>query len=88
MDSLRLKWGTFKGGNFESDAAKEAWGRYCADTRSLGAMTQDDTEGQKQALLDLCDAVEASEGTIYLDWDGEYVNAQQAKEYITNYRMG
>lgn len=88
MDSLRLKWGTFKGGSFESDAAKEAWDRYCADPRALGAAQQDDTRAQKQALLDLCDVVEASGGTIYLDWDGEYVNALQAKDYINNYRMG
>jgi hypothetical protein len=46
-------------------------------------MAQKDTQRQKEIiceLIDLCDG-----DTIYLDWDGEDVTKEKAKEYVLNY---
>jgi len=46
-------------------------------------MARRDTDRQKQLILQIIDAVNADQ--IYLDWDGEYVSKEKAKEYILNY---
>jgi hypothetical protein len=53
---------------------------------SFGAMQQQDTPRQKEIicqLIDLCDG-----DTIYLEWDGDYVSKQEAKDYVMNYGKG
>jgi len=49
----------------------------------MSAMAQHNTPRQKDIiceLIDLCDG-----DTIYLDWDGEDVSKEKAKEYVMNY---
>ena len=46
-------------------------------------MQQEDTIRQKEIiceLIDLCDS-----DTIRIDWTGEYVSKDKAKEYVMNY---
>lgn len=82
-DKLRLKWGTLKAYDLKSEAAVEAARRYNEiGQHSLGAATQRDTPEQKKALCELVDAID---GTIYLDWDGRYVDKDEAKKYIMEY---
>jgi hypothetical protein len=84
-NELTLKWGTLKRWDFtDSERGEELLKEYCKIGSSMSAMTQSDTPRQKEIiceLIDLCD-----ENTIYLDWDGEYVSREKAKEYVMNYR--
>ena len=84
-DSIALKWGSLKRWDVHSDKAMAILDRYMADPVCMSAAMQEHTDAQKQALLELCDAVEEAGGTIFLDWDGVYVNAEQAKKYINDY---
>lgn len=81
---LTLKWGTLKSWNFEgSDKGIELLKEYGSLGMSWGAATQRDTPRQKEIiceLIDLCDG-----DTIYMDWDGEDVPKEKAKEYVMNY---
>ena len=81
---LTLKWGTLKSWDFtNSEKGKELLKEHCEIGSGLSAMTQHDTIRQKEIiceLIDLCDG-----DTIYLDWDGEYVSKEKAKEYVMNY---
>ena len=80
---LLLKWGTLKGCNLNgNDAGMAALERYCADPMSAGAMTQHDTEAQKQAL---CDIIDALNGPITNDWSGEKMTKDEAKKYVLEY---
>lgn len=82
-DSLLLKWGTLKGWDLKSDAARAAARKYAeAGNLSLGAMQQRDTPEQKQALCDLIDAID---GEIKNDWSGEIMTKEQAKAYVLEY---
>lgn len=82
--TLVLKWGTYKGhDNLEEGPMMDALQKYYDYGVSMSAMTQKDEPEQKQALLDL---IEIWEGKFYLDWDGEYITKDQAKDYVTNYR--
>ena len=81
MNILRLKWGTVKGWDLESDEAKAAlqkWGDFGV---SVSAMAQHDSPEQKQALLDAIDVMDE----IWLDWDGKKVSREEAKEYVRTY---
>jgi hypothetical protein len=82
---LLLKWGSLKGwgGAVEGTAFHDALKRYHDDSVSLSAMTQKDTEGQKQAVVDLIDACE---GEIVNDWSGERMTKEAAKKYVMEYR--
>lgn len=83
-DLLLLKWGTLKGWNLESEAAKRAAQVYMgAGSHSLSAMAQRDTDEQKKALCDLIDAID---GTITNDWSGEDMSKDEAKRYVMEYR--
>ena len=84
-DAIALKWGNLKRWDIKSDKAQECLDRYFAEPVAYGAAQQENTGTQIQALLDLCDAVAESGGTIYLDWDGVYVDAAEAKQYINEY---
>ena len=81
---LTLKWGTLKSWNFtNSEKVKELLKEYCEIGSSISAMVQNDTPRQKEIiceLIDLCDG-----DTIYLEWDGEDVSKEKAKEYVMNY---
>lgn len=85
---ISLKWGSLKGwgGAEEGTPLRAAIERYHADPVSMSAMSQRDTDGQKQAVLDAIDAVYAAGGTASNDWDGTtYATADEAKAYILNY---
>ena len=81
---LTLKWGTLKSCDFtNSEKGKELLKEYREIGSSFSAMAQNDTPRQKEIiceLIDLCDG-----DTIYLDWDGEDVSKEKAKEYVMNY---
>ena len=81
---LLLKWGTLKGwGDLrENPKAVEAWKRYHAELVSMSVMMHHDTDGQKQALCDLIDAVN---GDIVNDWSGERMTKEEAKQYVREY---
>lgn len=83
-ESLRLKWGTLKGWQFnEGGKAFELLKKYMELGSSLSAAMQHDTPEQKQLLLDMIDAVNCDK--IYLDWDNKYVSKEEAKQYVTTY---
>lgn len=83
-DELTLKWGTIKGYELESPAAMAALDKLRAlGPRSMSAMTQHDTDEEKQAICDLIDALDAE--TVYLDWDGKDVTKEEAKRYVLDY---
>jgi hypothetical protein len=81
---LTLKWGTLKSWYFTNlEKGKELLKEYLEIGSSFSAMAQKDTPRQKEIiceLIDLCDG-----DTIYLDWDGEDVSKEKAKEYVMNY---
>lgn len=81
---LTLKWGTLKSWDFtNSEKGKVLLKEYREISSSFSAMAQNDTQRQKEIiceLIDLCDG-----DTIYLDFDGEYVSKEKAKEYVMNY---
>lgn len=81
---LTLKWGTLKRWDFtNSEKGIELLKEYSNIGSCLSSMDQKDTPRQKEIiceLIDLCDG-----DTIYLDWDGEEVSKEKAKEYVMNY---
>lgn len=85
MEELTLKWGTLKGWKLETDKSKEILQRYSNEGVSLSSMLQEDTDNQKNFILELIDSVEENGGKFYLDWDGEYVTAEKAKAYVLEY---
>lgn len=82
-ESLLLKWGTLKGWDLKTEKSKAAAQKYLDMGMSLGAMSQNDSPEQKQALCDLIDAID---GEIQNDWSGEMMSKEQAKDYVLNYR--
>jgi len=83
VEHLLLKWGTLKGWNLKSEAARAACRAYFdAGEQSLSAMAQRDTDEQKAALCALIDAVD---GPIQNDWSGEMMTKDEAKTYVLEY---
>jgi hypothetical protein len=84
-ESLTLKWGTLKGWSFqENSPAHQALIRWNeAGSVSMSAAMQKDNDAQKQAVIDIIDAVDTDK--IYLDWDGKYVTKEEAKTYVLDY---
>lgn len=83
-DSLVLKWGTLKGWDLESEAARIAMRAYHeAGPISMSAMAQRDNPAQQDALCALIDAID---GEIYNDWTGENLSKEEAKKYVREYR--
>ncbi|RIV79546.1 hypothetical protein D2V04_06130 [Pelagerythrobacter aerophilus] len=68
----------------EDGPAFKALQRYHEEPTALGAMQQQDTDSQKQAICDIIDALDAD--TVYLDWDGKDVSKEEAKRYVLEYR--
>jgi hypothetical protein len=50
---------------------------------AMGVMAQHDNGAQKDAICELIDVVDCE--TIYLDWEGEDVSKEKAKEYVRGY---
>lgn len=82
---MTLKWGTLKGWKLETDKSKEILQRYLKEGVALSSMMQEDTDNQKNFILELIDSVEENGGKFFLDWDGEYVAAEKAKAYVLEY---
>ena len=83
---LTLKWGTLKAWNVEGNKkAIELMKRYNEISSSFSAMAQNDTPEQKEII---CKLIDLMPGEIYLDWNGEYVSKEKAKEYVMNYGKG
>jgi len=83
QDSITLKWGSLKGWHIETPAAFELLKQWHELGVKMSAMAQHDTPEQKDILCRLIDAADCE--TVYLDWDGEHVSKEQAKDYIRNY---
>ena len=82
-NTLTLKWGTLKSWQFDGEQGQKLMEEYYEIGSSYSAMAQNDTARQKEIiceLIDLCDG-----DTIYLEWDGEDVSKQEAKDYVMNY---
>jgi len=56
--------------------------KYADAGMTIDAMSQTDTNEQKQILCDLIDNID---GTIYNDWSGEYMTKEDAKKYVMEY---
>ena len=81
-DYIVLKWGTLKGWRLTSEKGQELMREYVEIGASLSVMTQNDTPRQKQLICEMIDEVP---GDIYLDWDGRYINKEEAKQYVIGY---
>ena len=84
-NELTLKWGTLKSWNFSDEQAIALLKSYGDIGSSFSAAAQKDTPRQTYIiceLIDLCDG-----DTIYLEWDGEEVSKQRAKDYVMNYNI-
>lgn len=84
QDHIALKWGTLKAWKVSTPKGRELLTRYYDIGSSPGAMTQHDTQEQKQIICGLIDEVP---GEIYLDWDGKYVSKEEAKKYVLEYGL-
>ena len=81
-DSISLKWGTIKSWDIHSEKGMALLRRYSEIGSSLSAMAQKDTPEQKEII---CQLIDCCAGDIYMDWDGEYVSKEKAKEYVRTY---
>jgi len=81
---LTLKWGTLKSWHFDSEKGKSLCKEYVEIGSSYSAMAQKDTPRQTEIICELID--ECDGDTIFLEWDGNDVSKQEAKEYVMNYR--
>lgn len=83
-ETLSLKWGSLKSWDLKSDASMAALKKYFEAGKVMAsAIAQRDNAEQKQAICELIDLVDCE--TIYLDWNGEYVSKEAAKNYVLNY---
>ena len=67
-ERLTLKWGTLKAWEFHSPKAIKLLTEYCNLGTSISAVTQKDTDRQKDIICELIDVGNFEE--VYLDWDG------------------
>lgn len=84
-DHLSLKWGTLKSWDIHSETGRALLKRYHEIGSSLSGMAQRDTPEQKEII---CQLIDGCAGDIYLDWDGEYISKEKAKEYVRGYGKG
>lgn len=82
QDYITLKWGTLKSWNISSEEGKKLFEKYIELGASMAAMTQHDTPEQKEIICKLIDLVP---GDIYLELKGEYLNKDEAKNYVLEY---
>jgi len=84
-DKLTLKWGTIKSWSFKDNTkAMSLLEEYFKIGSSASAMCQQDTDRQKEIICELIDV--GNFDTVYLDWSGEYLDKEKAKDYVLNYR--
>lgn len=81
-EHLILKWGTIKGYDNLSENSQKIIERYFADGMPMSCMMDHPDAGRKEIL---CELIDQLDGTIYLDWDGKYVDKEEAKKYILEY---
>ena len=81
-NSLTLKWGSVKAWNIETEDAKAALQKWADLGLSMSAAMRKDSPEQKQTLIEAIDFFDE----IWLDWEGEKVSKQEAKDYVINYR--
>jgi hypothetical protein len=80
---LALKYGGLKTWKFnDNEEAKKLINEYDIILNEVGSFKR--TERQKQICLELIDMVKADK--IYLDWDGEFITKEEAKNYILTYK--
>ncbi len=82
-EHLTLKWGTLKSWKFHSAKAGELLKEYEELGLSLSAAMQKDTPRQKEIICELIDIGNFEE--VFLDWEGESVSKEKAKEYVKGY---
>jgi hypothetical protein len=81
-DYVTLKWGTLKSCQIEDPETFALLQKWSDLGSSLSAMAQHDTDEQKQLICEIIDRIGKP---VYLDWDGEYVSVEEAKNYVLNY---
>lgn len=82
MESLSLKWGTVKCWNNLSDVSCAALQKWADFGVCMSAALQKSSDEQKQALCHVIDCVSDGGGTIYNDWSGKDMTADEAKAYV------
>jgi len=81
-DYVTLKWGTLKSWNIQNPETWAIMEKYFELGTHMSAMAQRDPDEQEELL---CQVIESIGEPVYLEWDGEYVSVEKAKEYIRNY---
>ncbi len=84
-ESLALKWGSLKRWNIVNPDTFELLKRWHEVGVSASAIAHRDTPEQKELICKIIDAVDCDE--IRLDWEGENVSKEKAKEYVMSYGM-
>lgn len=82
-EELTLKWGSVKGWSNLSESSVELLKEYYKDGVPMSVMMDHPTEDRIEILCRLIDNID---GTIYNDWEGEYMTKDEAKDYVRNYR--
>lgn len=82
-ESLSLKWGSIKGWTIHNPETLKLLQQWHELGVSMSAIAHHDTPEQKELVCKIIDAVDCEK--IYMDWDGEYVSKEKAKEYVMNY---
>lgn len=80
---LTLKWGSLKAWNINNPATFELLKKWHELGVSMSAALQRNTPEQVELICQIIDAIECE--TICLDWTGENVSKEEAKEYVRNY---
>lgn len=84
METLTLKWGSLKAWDLNTEASLAALRKYWEGGKvAASAISQRNTEAQKDALCELIDVLENEH--VHLDWDGVDVSKEEAKKYIREY---
>ena len=77
-DDLVLKWGRFKGGDFNNNPVASA---------TLEELSSSEMDGNEEKIKELtCRMIDEWVGKIWCWWDNAYITKDQAKEYVLNYR--
>ncbi len=83
METLYLKWGSYKWHSDLQEPARNALQAYFDHgEHQLSAMAHKDTPTQRDLL---CAVIDAVQGRIVNDWSGEEMTAEQAKAYVMEY---
>lgn len=78
---LLLKWGTLKGWNIPDDLIP-ILERYFDDGVPMSRMADRPDDSRKKIL---CELIDAFEGPIGNDWNGESYTKDEAKKYVMEY---